>query len=1313
MIKIFDQAKSLANVDTNAFEIANVAGKNLAAQSTPTTPELYTPNFKADAFNAQLDNAYRSHIEANLPKPEVDQPELRETLKAAFQSGNMIGSALSSQVFAEHFHPTPNSPELTDDQILEQIGKANLMPHLQNFVGVTNQAQLNARIDDIEREQKNQTILEASGLTGTVALLLAGTVDIPTLIPVGKALQLGKVGASLLETAGKSAVAGAVDASVSEAGLQATQQLRTSEDGAINIASGAIIGAAIGGSIHVVLGDRAPHVEENLDKYREDAAHNFPEARAAVDRLDAEVAAANGVDASVQSAKPAPSSAGAAAVNFEELKAEAKARGELADAKVSAGLFDKVPSITTMPTEWLGKFLGGKTLLGQQRQAFRTSPLDNVRQFGRMFYSSPEISEANVQGLANGRRMTVEDHLDADRAALGRFKADGENIYAANKTRFKSAKDLAQTAYRAVLTEGIDKAFGDPAVEAVARSFRKYADYQRELHVKNGKLPEDLETIGADGYVRRIYNQTALRNDKGRAMSLLETWATRKVTADVEEELAHTQYTERLKAHEASIASYEKRMEFWHNHPERLKDWENRRDIANAQDRADYQTAMANWRDRISEHGMARDNAVAQDLALFKDAYRAWEGKVREFLSDPANDGKSHPYMLEKPKRSDFKTFEEGFDKGTPKPKKPVVGDYEGNIKSFDKEFGPRPRKGPEPLITENNAKPAVPKNKYGMPMLREHIPAYSKALAQDVYDTIAGVRSAIPNSSTSRVRVKSGYLQGRVIDIADDALAENFFLRTDLLEHAELMHNTSGKQAAFGSVFKTVDSYGNEVGDYTGNSILVDIAKEAQAKIDAASGDDLTKLTLDRDKYLQGVRNEVEHFLGTYDPGKGFGLLGPKAAHTLASLAYDVRLGGVTVSSLTDAPKIAISQGLGDTFKYGVLPMFTDFRNAVRKGGAMRDQGMRFGTVAEAVHATRLRDAFELNNPHQVGDKWIEFVDKSTQWATRLSGISYWTDWMKQITHNVVSSRILKYSTVGHERLSQKNQAWLANLGIEAHDLAKIGDEYARQDLKHVAGVLYADLDKWKDQDLAARFETAMRRENRNTIVTPGLGDRPQFTYDATGKLMYQFQSFMLIDQTRFLARQVQLANVGTDAAEKMRQRVALGAGLSSIVMASVFVDSLKRALRDNDADWEAFVKRWEDNAGGSMYDALDRSGIMGSLFTASNTVGKLSNGQYSIRGGTQWLAGDAERSEARKVRDIGLGGTLLGPAAGMAEDATKVVQSAARYAGGGTITRSDLRRFQNLTPYHAVPGIQNALNAVRELSATGMGLPPEETRH
>ena len=288
-----------------------------------------------------------------------------------------------------------------------------------------------------------------------------------------------------------------------------------------------------------------------------------------------------------------------------------------------------------------------------------------------------------------------------------------------------------------------------------------------------------------------------------------------------------------------------------------------------------------------------------------------------------------------------------------------------------------------------------------------------------------------------------------------------------------------------------------------------------------------------------------------------------------------------------------------------------------------------------------------------------------------------------------------------------------MTNLGLDAEDMAKVKAEYGAQTgTKQVAGVLYADLDKWSDPELSARFAAAFRREGRNTIVTPGLGDRPQFMSTPEGKLIYQFQTFMLTDQIRFFARQAQLSNVAGDASEKMRQRVAFGAGLSSLVLGAVFVDALTRAARDNDVDFEAFAKRWGDNPGGSMYDAIDRAGFMGSLFGASNTAGKFSNGQFSIRGGTQWLAGDRDRGEARKVRDIGLYGSLLGPTAGIAEDFVKLGQAGARVAGGGDLNAADLRRFQNTLPYHAVPGIQQGLNAIREFSAGQLGIEPAPTK-
>lgn len=103
-MKTIDQVFALDKTDFDAFALSNALSKETTPSLNGERPDIYAPSFKADAFNAQLDNAYRTHIQANLPKPEVEQPELSDTLKAAFQSGNIIGSALSSKTPAEQFY---------------------------------------------------------------------------------------------------------------------------------------------------------------------------------------------------------------------------------------------------------------------------------------------------------------------------------------------------------------------------------------------------------------------------------------------------------------------------------------------------------------------------------------------------------------------------------------------------------------------------------------------------------------------------------------------------------------------------------------------------------------------------------------------------------------------------------------------------------------------------------------------------------------------------------------------------------------------------------------------------------------------------------------------------------------------------------------------------------------------------------------------------------------------------------------------------------------------------------------------------------
>lgn len=1223
MTEIFDQAKALANVDTDAFEISNVVGKDAAAQATAQPVEVYAPRFNDEAFKAQMTNAYLSHYENSLPKPDADTPSTSDIFGAAFRSGNTIGSALSNQTVRSFFSPPQKPVPITDDEIIERVQKEGLAPLLMSFRGVTTVQEYEDKLADIKRQTTDQHIIEASGLTGTMAMLAAGIVDIPTLIPVGKALQLGKMAMGTGEAALRTAAAGTIDATISEAGLQATQDIRTKEEGAINIASGAILGGVLGGSLHAMVGrELGEKIETNLDGFRAEAAEGFPK------------------NASV-----------GAAMTEEAMEANARAAKGAFNNVPAMGL-DKINSIFTAPSEYVAEKIGNTTLIGSPRDVFRTSEIGAVREFGRRFYSSPEISEVNAVGTPNFKALTVEDHIGEDRAHLGAFLNEVDRIYRRSpKGKFASRDELAERAYYAALTEGIDKVRGDHDLEAVARAFNQYAEYQHGKHVANGRLPEDTPTMGSEGgYVHRVYNQNALRQDRDRAMEMLASWAQRKVQKDFDDVNEQTGYGAKLDAYAASKAT----------HSERL-----------AKHSEDYEKALANWTE-------TRDNILWSDKQAFERDTAAWRDNVAEFLSDPKNANEKHPYGA-----------------------KPLKKNYTTELPS-------KPLKGDKPTVTDGNPRPARPRG-----MLKpENLELEAMTLARDVYHTLAGMHSNFATASASRVGVKSGYLKGRVVDIPDDALAEGYFLHTNLIEHAELMHRTSGRQAAFGSVFKTINEYGDTIGDYDGSSVLRQIEAETQPLVEASLGKGVDDAIRDRDRILRGVKNEIDIALGTFATGGS--LIKPELAHMAAGISYIVRLGGVTLSSAMDPVKVAVAHGLGDTFKFGVLPMLSNYRATIGRNGAMREQGIRTGNVLEILHGVRMTEAFELHNPFATENKTAAFIQKGTKLATTLSGIAHWTDVVKQVAHNIASSRMLKYSTIGYEKLTAKNKAWLANLGLSEDDMAKVAEEYGRQDTKHVAGVLYADLDKWEDQDLAAKFAAAFRREGRNNVTTVGLGDKPQFMSTPEGMLLGQFKSFMLSDQVRFFARQAQLAGIADSGSEAFRQRIAFGAGISSLVLGSVFVDAMKRAASENDVDWEKFVRRWQDNPGGAMYDAVDRSSLLGALFDVSNTVGKATGGVVSIRSGMGALAGDKVQSDASRMRNINPLGALAGPAVGLAADVFETgVALPLRLSAGADLTYADIRRAQNLLPFHASPVFQSGLNWLRDDFAERHGIespPPRQ---
>ncbi|MEI9901803.1 MAG: hypothetical protein WDN31_18765 [Hyphomicrobium sp.] len=213
----------------------------------------------------------------------------------------------------------------------------------------------------------------------------------------------------------------------------------------------------------------------------------------------------------------------------------------------------------------------------------------------------------------------------------------------------------------------------------------------------------------------------------------------------------------------------------------------------------------------------------------------------------------------------------------------------------------------------------------------------------------------------------------------------------------------------------------------------------------------------------------------------------------------------------------------------------------------------------------------------------------------------------------------------LGVDKLGTAERAWMANLGIGQTQAAEILEAYNKQvGRKVVAGDLpYANHELWPTK-IGDTFRSALANESNNQIVTPQLGDRPIFSATPVGKLLFQFRGYMMSNQARLIGRHAQLAALDETGA----RRVAFGSGLFGIVMMSAVIDGLKRGMSSNDADFEGFLKRWEDHPGESLYRALDRSSILGVITEGSSILDRA--GGPSLSGGLQYAFGDVKSKNA-----------------------------------------------------------------------------------
>lgn len=1287
--------------DGLAFKVA----KSNQVDEPAAVPELNVPagNFDVEGFKSQLGNAVDSLRQAHVAPEELDF-DTAQMLGAAFRQGNIVASAISSKSLAEQLFPTEGSKELEGEELFDRLKKDGLTAHVDNFMDVFTEAQYDARKADIALELEDRRMLEASGFSGVAASLAAGVLDLPTLVPLGRAVQLTKMATTAGRTAAEVGLASGISAIATEAVFQNTQQLRTAEESALAVGSATVLGAALGFSVHKAFGNKlGDELTERMDALRKEAATGFVGAR----------------------------SAGAKAIDFAE---QLRARGLDGDSRVfSAYAFDLLEGMGKLPG-----FVGAN--LRNPRMELENGMTAAERRFIGQMTHNPSISVKQAEAAkldGDGASVGFEAPVNvAGKAAefQGSFVDtvyEAEKLWKQNKANYGSFDDFGDQVAFAMVSN--DES-ADPVIRQAAKFFRDGVfEPIRETHVANGNFEEAMSPRNARSYFPLVHDAEAVRANKEAWLDHHEAAFLRELEEDYRQASVEKGARQSDKAdikiraknaaagetkivadeHDENIRAIgETRKAEVAKHEAQLK--EDRQALADAR-RDDLAAIKAKFDDQ------ARELAVSRDMMLSGDV----DAKERNRIKVSYERDKS---ALAKRRLREEKAAEKAFDKASRKVEVEAARRKKDISGKFDDQEA-KARTARDKAIADVEAKKAAEFGTAkqldingGLSVLRFNTRAAREAeaakRAQAMYDAVTGNARFTADHDISLGA--AGYSKFRSNPAWHADLIARKWVKTNIFDIAEHYTRTAGVDAAVGSVFKRTVLIDGDTPGTKASKVIGDIRlKDVRASIEREYKDALSSAKTPDEEVA--LKNKAQRALENVDMLLRFAHGQPFNDGTSQSFAHAAELagafnflrlmGGTVASSLGDPMNIVIANGWGRTMKYGVLPMLKNFRDTIRNMDA--DQ-VRLARLAHAnteltMNSTVMALA-EMGNPFAKATPLVTFARNASKVFSKYTGITYWNHLWKQVAFNTTTARIVENARTGWGGLSKAERAMMLNLGLNEASLARIGASFEGQaGSKWVAGtdLPIARFDEWADKEAGSLLRAAANQQSYSQVVTPHWADRLAFSESPYGKLVLQFRNFMIANQMRVIGRNVQLAAID----EAGGKRASVATALFGLAMMGAVVDATKHmlgnttisggSLDSENSSFDRVLREWEKTPGTALYNALDRTGIFGVVFEASNMAEKL--GLPNIRGGMSMAAGDdtGGRRESARFSNRHWSEATLGPTVGLLGDVVSVggvlTGMADSYISSGeapNFNRSDFRKAKRLMPMQNAPIIQQFIN-------------------
>lgn len=435
---------------------------------------------------------------------------------------------------------------------------------------------------------------------------------------------------------------------------------------------------------------------------------------------------------------------------------------------------------------------------------------------------------------------------------------------------------------------------------------------------------------------------------------------------------------------------------------------------------------------------------------------------------------------------------------------------------------------------------------------------------------------------------------------------------------------------------------------------------ERARTRINARKDEDIAD--------LMGMLERLKNVHGRPDNPHGIGVRLLRGAREVNLLS---KLGGMTLSAAPDIFRPVMVEGVTRVMRHAVVPLITNLKGL----RIARAEARELAAVVELSLDTRMAAIADIGDDFGRHTKVERGLKAMTDTFGLVSLMAPWNQFWKETAATVTMGRILTESAnwrAGTIKVADIERLAAGDINQPmAIRIANEFDKVRKDNPMNTRGVLIAGTEHWEDRGAAKALSLAMIREVDQTIVTPGIGDRPFWmTSTQAGQNIGQFKSFFFASAQSVLLSGLQ------------RRDLATLNGAILMISGGIMVYYLKQKLAGREVSDDPAV--W-------ITEGIDRSGVLGWFFDVNNIMEKVGLGV---------LPGGPTRSRYASRNVVG---AMLGPTAGMASDIASIVGNTV----AGDIRASDTRALRRLVPYQNLFYMRQLLDKAGEAGNKAFGIP------